>query len=177
MSPAPRTQPRTVSVPAEFFVGLRQVTVGSLSPVDAVRDAGHAAGEALFDHFAGWLEERGEAHPHALPDERFRWLLELYFHELGWGRIGLRQLSDAVMVVETTDWIEAADATGCLVSTGLFAGFFGRLAGSPIGVLEVDVEQAGRGRSRFLLGSMDVLDYVWESMQRGVPYDRAAVSA
>ena len=48
--------------------------------------------------------------------------------------------------------------------------------GAPIAVLEVSPEgEAGRGR--FLLGSVDVMDYVWEAMQRGIPYDRAAASA
>ena len=68
-------------------------------------------------------------------------------------------------------------AGGCLVSTGLFAGFFGRLADAPISVLEVDAAHQGPGRARFLLGSIDVMGYVWEAMERGIPYDRAAASA
>jgi hypothetical protein len=92
--------------------------------------------------------------------------------------VELRPLSDAVIALDVSEWGEAIDADGgCLVTTGLFAGFFGRLADSPISVLEVDVARQGPGRSRFLLGSVDVMGYVWEAMERGIPYDRAAASA
>lgn len=183
MSTATSLQPRTVALPVEFFAGLRQSALAANAgatalPVDAIRDAGYAAGKALYDHFAGWLAEQGETHPDRLSDERFPWLLEAYFHGLGWGRVELQALSEAVMALDVSDWGEAADAAGgCLVSTGLFAGFFGRLAGAPVSVLEVDPAHVGPGRSRFLLGSVDVMAYVWEAMERGIPYDRAAASA
>jgi hypothetical protein len=183
MSPATSLQPRTVALPVEFFAGLRQSALAphaeaTVLPVDAIRDAGYAAGRALYDHFAAWLAEQGESHPERLSDERFPWLLEAYFHGIGWGRVELQSLSEAVMALDVSDWGEAPEAAGgCLVSTGLFAGLFGRLADAPISVLEVDTAHAGPGRSRFLLGSVDVMGYVWEAMERGIPYDRAAASA
>ncbi|MCO4100075.1 hypothetical protein [Gemmatimonas sp.] len=183
MSPVSSTQPRTVALPVEFFTGLRLSALAAsgptaVLPVDAIRDAGYAAGAALYGHFANWLAEQGEAHPDKLSDERFPWLLEAFFHGIGWGRVELRPLSDAVMALDVSEWGEATDAAGgCLVTTGLFAGFFGRLAEAPISVLEVDGAQQGPGRSRFLLGSVDVMGYVWEAMERGIAYDRAAASA
>jgi hypothetical protein len=183
MSLATSPQPRTVALPVEFFAGLRQSALAAhagatMLPVDAIRDAGYAAGKALYDHFAAWLAEQGEVHPDRLSDERFPWLVEAYFHGIGWGRVELHVLSEAVMALDVSDWGEVADAAGgCLVSTGLFAGFFGRLAEAPISVLEVDATHVGPGRSRFLLGSVDVMAYVWEAMERGIPYDRAAASA
>lgn len=183
MSLATSFQPRTVALPVEFFAGLRQSALAAhadatVLPVDAIRDAGYAAGKALYDHFATWLAEQGESHPDHLADERFPWLLEAYFHAIGWGRVELQSLSDAVMALDVSDWGEASEeAGGCLVSTGLFAGFFGRLAAAPISVLEVDAPHPGSGRARFLLGSVDVMGYVWEAMERGIPYDRAAASA
>lgn len=183
MSLASSLQPRTVALPVEFFAGLRQAALAAhatatVLPVDAIRDAGYAAGTALYDHFATWLAEQGEPHPDRLSDERFPWLLEAYFHGIGWGRVELQPLSDAVMALDVSEWSEAPEAAGgCLVSTGLFAGFFGRLADAPISVLEVDAGEAGPGRSRFLLGSVEVMAYVWEAMERGIPYDRAAASA
>ena len=183
MSPVSSIQPRTVSLPVEFFAGLRQSALAAYGdatvlPVDAIRDAGYAAGKALYDHFATWLAEQGESHPDRLADERFPWLLEAYFHGIGWGRVELQSLSEAVMALDVCDWGEAPrSAGGCLVSTGLFAGFFGRLAGAPVSVLEVESPTASAGRARFLLGSIDVMGYVWEAMERGIPYDRAAVSA
>jgi len=171
---------RTVTVPVEFFDGLRRVTPhGSPAvPVDVVRDAGYAAGQALFDHFSAWLADRSEHGPDHLDDQRFPLLLREYFSEIGWGHVHLTSLSEAVMVLDTSDWGEASDSTrGCPISTGLFAGFFGRFADAPLSVLEVPTEPAVSGQCRFLLGSVDVLHYVWEAMERGIPYERAAASA
>ncbi|MBL0937278.1 MAG: hypothetical protein IBJ03_00175 [Gemmatimonadaceae bacterium] len=172
----PPTALRTLSVPVEFFGGLR----AAASTPDAIRDAGFVAGQALFEHFASWLADQGEAAPTALSDEQFPWLLQAFFHGLGWGRVELVPLSEAVMALDTSEWGEAdanGSTGGCLVSTGVFAGFFGRLADAPIAVLEVEPELAAPGRCRFLLGSVDVMEYVWEAMERGIPYDRAAASA
>ena len=171
---------RTVTVPVEFFDGLHRSTqqAHSAIPVEAVRDAGYAAGQALFDHFSAWLADRGEHGPDDLLDSRFPILVREYFYEIGWGLVQLGSLSEAVMVLDANNWGESADATsGCPVSTGLFAGFFGRLADAPISVLEVTAEFAASGQCRFLLGSIDVLNYVWEAMERGIPYERAAASA
>lgn len=86
------------------------------------------------------------------------------------------------MAIDAPEWCEAEpddnrELPGCHVSTGLFAGFFGRLAEAPLAVLEVECVSSGQGRCRFLLGSLDVLQYVHEAMGRGIPYDRAASSA
>ena len=183
MRPVTSLPPRIVSVPVEFFAGLRQSALtahanASVLSVDAIRDAGFAAGKALYDHFGSWLAEQGEAHPDRLSDERFSRLLEAYFRGIGWGNVEMQPLSDAVMALDVSDWGEASgQAGGCLVSSGIFAGFFGRLAGAPLSVLEVEAAHQGPGRARFLLGSIDVMGHVWEAMERGIPYDRAAASA
>ena len=65
----------------------------------------------------------------------------------------------------------------CHVGTGLLAGFFGRVADAPLSVLEVECRSAGANRCRFLIGSVDVLQYVYEAMERGVHYEHAASSA
>jgi hypothetical protein len=180
MSPSlPFLTTRTVTVPVEFFDGLsraaRQAPPAVL--IDAVRDAGYAAGQSLFDHFSAWLADRREHGPADLLDNRFPMLLREYFSEIGWGLVQLSWLSDAVMVLDANDWGEAAaEASGCPVSTGLFAGFFGRVADAPLSVLEVPRDGAAQGQCRFLLGSVDVINYVWEAMERGIPYQRAATS-
>ncbi len=171
---------RTVAVPVDFFTALRRAVESPLSAVtvDSVRDAGYHAGQALFDAFSTWLAERGESAPASLNDARFASLTGDFFAEFGWGQLQITSLSDAVLAVDTDDWGEAeGHGGGCHVSTGLFAGFFGRLADAPIAVLEVQCRAAGDARCRFLLGSIDVLGYVHEAMGRGIPYDRAAASA
>lgn len=182
-SALPHLPVRTLSVPVEFFDQLRRAVLAAPGEsaalsIDAVRDAGYAAGQALYDHFASWLAEQGEAAPAELADERFPWLLEAFFHATGWGRVELHDLGEAVMALDVHEWGDAGGAPGgCLVSTGLFAGFFGRLAEAPIAVLEVDALDARPASARFLLGSVDVMGYVWEQVERGVPYDRAAAEA
>lgn len=121
----------------------------------------------------------GEDSPAILSDEQFPWLLEAFLHAQGWGRAELVPLSQAVMALDVSDWSESGspDGYGRLVTTGLLSGFFGRLADAPISVLDVHAPELAEGRSRFLLGSVDVLDYVWEAMGRGIPYEHAAASA
>lgn len=171
---------RTVALPVDFFAALSKAieTPASAVTVDSVRDAGFHAGQALFDAFTSWLAERGEPTPDSLDDRHFGVMAGEFFSELGWGHFRLASLSDSVMTLDSDDWGESDHhGTGCHVSTGLFAGFFGRVADAPIAVLEVECRAGSEGRCRFLLGSVDVLGYVHEAMGRGIPYDRAAVSA
>lgn len=182
MSPAVAPEAlRAVSLPVAFLRALRVATdAAAPAPLaaDAVRDAGFAAGDALFAQFADWLIDQGEAGVDDLADARFPLLFEAFFHHLGWGRLELAPLSDAVMAVDAYDWAEASDGPGgCLLTTGLLSGFLGRLAEAPLAVLEVDAGAENAGRSRFLVASVEVLDYVWDAMGRGIPYERAAFSA
>ena len=172
---------RTVAMPVEFFGALRTAVHDASSAavlVDSVRDAGYHAGAALYDSFASWLAQRDETTPESLADERFGPLLSDFLLASGWGNIALTPLSDAVIALDADAWSEAqGDGGGCLVSTGLFAGFFGRLAEAPIAVLEVECRTSAEPRCRFLLGSVDVLSYVHEAIGRGVSYETAASSA
>ena len=175
-----RLKIRAVSMPVQFFSALQQsardTEVGF--DIDNVRDAGYYAGIALFDWFARWLKLRGEPAPHAISHRRFVLMVSEFFTETGWGTIKITAISEAVMAVDVDSWSEKESVSeGCPVSTGIFSGFFGELAGAPISVLEVECPDARVGRARFLLGSVDVLAYVFEAMSRGIPYDRAATSA
>ncbi len=178
----PTLATRSVAVPAEFFGALRASAARNADTVSALRDAGYAAGSALYDTFAQWLDERGESAPEYLADDHFGHLLAEFLTAAGWGALHVDSLSDAVMALDVDDWAEAEDGAGtaapsCHVGTGLMAGFFGRVADAPLAVLEVECRSAGDARCRFLIGSVDVLQYVYEAMERGVPYERAAVSA
>lgn len=176
----PQLASRTVAMPVEFFAALQDAAHDTGNPLalDSVRDAGYCAGEALFDGFTEWLHERGEQSPDSLAHERFVPLASEFFARSGWGELTFTPLSDAVMALDADAWSEAdGSGSGCLVSTGIFAGFFGRLASAPIAVLEVECRDSIDSRCRFLLGSVDVLGYVYEAMGRGIPYERAAASA
>jgi len=175
---------RSVAVPAAFFPALLGVSRNAPSPgaVESLRDAGYQAGSALFDSFAEWLDERGERAPAELSEHQCGALVSTFFAACGWGELELTGVSEAVMAIDAHDWCEAdpegaRELPGCHVSTGLLAGFFGRLADAPLAVLEVECGSCGQGHCRFLMASLDVLQYVHEAMGRGIPYDRAASSA
>lgn len=175
---------RSVAVPVEFFPALMAVTrdASSASAVEALRDAGYVAGTSMFDAFALWLDERGERAPGELDERQFGPLVSAYFAATGWGEIELTQVSDAVMAIDAHEWCEgepggSRELPSCHVSTGLFAGFMARMAEAPLAVLEVECVSSGQAHCRFLIASLDVLQYVHEAMGRGIPYARAASSA
>jgi hypothetical protein len=58
----------------------------------------------------------------------------------------------------------------------LFAGFFGRVAGRPLAVLEVECRSMGAPRCRFLLGAADVMGHIYDDVERGVAYEEAVAS-
>jgi hypothetical protein len=58
----------------------------------------------------------------------------------------------------------------------MFADFFGRVADAPLAVMEVECRSAGAERCRFLLGSTEVMQQVYEEMSQGVAYDEAVAA-
>jgi hypothetical protein len=181
-SSLPYLTPRTVAVPAEFFAALRLPSGLDASNVAMLRDAGFTAGEGLYDSFGQWLEARGDVPAEYLPDDRFGPLLGEFLAAAGWGTVRITAISDAVMVVDTTEWAEATPESGavspsCHVGTGLLAGFLGKVANAPLSVLEVECRSTGAPHCRFLVGSVDVMQYVYDAMSRGVAYASAAASA
>ncbi len=173
---------RSVVVPSEFFAALRASTARSAEAVGPARDAGYAAGVALYDTFGEWLAEHGQQPAELLPEDEFGTLLADFLTAAGWGALGVVALSDAVMALDSTEWPEAEETAGasapsCHVGTGLLAGFLGRLADAPLAVLEVECRSAGAPHCRFVVGSVDVLQYIFEAMERGVSYQHAASSA
>lgn len=174
--------PRTVAVPAEFFGALRTLSATEATAVGALRDAGYAAGLGLHDRFGLWLESHGERPAALLPDDRFRIGLAEFLSDAGWGSVRVGALSEAVVAIDAVAWAEAdADADGttpsCHVGTGLLAGLLGRVANAPLSVLEVECRSAGHARCRFLVGSVDVMHYVYKAMAHGVSYEHASTSA
>ena len=87
-------------------------------------------------------------------------------------------LDEAIAAVDSPDWGEAEpaqalDQPSCHVSTGMFADFFGRVADAPLAVLEVECRSMGSARCRFLVGSVEVMENVYEAMGRGESYEAA----
>lgn len=146
------------------------------------QEAGYAGGAALFEAFRGWLETRGAGAPESLSFEQFQRLASEFFREAGWGTLSVGTLHDAVATLDSPDWGEATPGAGveypcCHLSTGMLADFFGRVADAPLAVMEVECRSTGADRCRFLLGSAEVLQAVYEGMSQGQPYDAAVASA
>jgi uncharacterized protein len=181
--PIDLTASTLVAVSRAALSALRASLLRDAGPAAAgyFQEAGYAGGAAVFDTFRTWLHERGHASPESLGVDEFAARASEYFHDLGWGSIRLGALRDAVATLDSTDWGEA-DPTGgldqpaCHLSTGMFADFFGRIADTPLAVMEVECRSAGDARCRFLLGSAEVMERLYESMSEGKAYE-AAVEA
>jgi uncharacterized protein len=172
-----------VAVSRAALSALRASLLRDAGPAAAgyFQEAGYAGGAAVFDTFRTWLHERGHASPDSLGVEEFAARASEYFHDLGWGSIRLGALRDTVATLDSTDWGEAdpdggLDQPACHLSTGMFADFFGRIADTPLAVMEVECRSAGDARCRFLLGSAEVMERLYESMSEGKAYE-AAVEA
>lgn len=144
-----------------------------------LQEAGYAGGDALWSAFGRWLGERSEIPAEALDVPTFELRATEFFREAGWGGLRIGALGDVVATLDSDDWGEATpeSAAGlpcCHLSTGMFADLFGRVAGMPVAVMEVECRSAGAPRCRFLVGSPAVMERIYDEMGRGVTYEEAA---
>lgn len=173
-----------VALPWPTLASLRAALVRGAGPDAAVQlqEAGYAGGDALHGAFRSWLAERGHTDPDALPLSSFTALAAEFFRDIGWGALEIGSLDGAVATVDAAAWMEAdaslgEDAPACHVSTGLFADFFSRVADVPLAVLEVECRSAGAERCRFLVGSVEMLERIYETMGRGGDYEEVTRGA
>jgi predicted hydrocarbon binding protein len=143
-----------------------------------LQNAGYAGGATLFDAFSRWLLARGHGAPEAQPASLFGQRATQFFGELGWGALDLGAVGESVATVDSSNWAESDPSSGlefpgCYLTTGLFADFFGRLAGSPLAVMEVECRSMGAERCRFLIASTEVMQHVYDAMGSGMAYDEA----
>jgi predicted hydrocarbon binding protein len=185
------TIPHPIDLTASALVAVSRTALSSLrssllrdaGPAAAgyLQEAGYAGGEAVYEAFRTWLHERGYPSPESLGIDEFAAHASEYFRDLGWGSMRLGALRDTVATLDSTDWGEAdpgggLDQPGCHLSTGMFADFFGRIADTPLAVMEVECRSAGDVRCRVLLGSAEVMERLYDSMAAGKGYE-AAVEA
>ena len=143
-----------------------------------LQEAGYAGGAALYEAFSGWLASRGQTAPDGVSAAAFERIAAEFFGELGWGTLRVSTLHDSALAVDAQDWAEANPASamqypGCYFSSGLFADFFGRLGGAPVVAMEVECRSMGHERCRFLVGSAETIQHVYDGMTQGVSYDDA----
>lgn len=151
---------------------------GDTQAAVTLQEAGYAGGTALYESFKTWLADRTHVGVEDLDVDAFQHRASEFFSEHGWGTLVVGSLNDVVATLDSPDWGEcdahlSAQQPSCHLTTGMFADLFGRLAGAPVAVLEVECRSAGHDRCRFLVGSPDVMDAVYDEMGRGTDYDAA----
>ncbi|HEY5440102.1 MAG TPA: V4R domain-containing protein [Gemmatimonadaceae bacterium] len=173
-----------VAITRDALAGLRSALMRDTGYAAAgyLQEAGYAGGGALFEAFRGWLAARGASEPESLSVGTFQSHATDFFRECGWGSLVVGELHETVATLDSADWGEATPGAGlehpgCHLSSGMFADFFGRLANAPLAVMEVECRSAGAERCRFLLGSTDVLQQVYDGMSAGAGYEEAVGSA
>jgi hypothetical protein len=175
------TRPPELALPVAGLAALRDAlveTVGSDQAARALRRAGHAAGDAVFDAFAagalgaGRGSEDAAAALRALPADRFWRKFAEFFASRGWGTIGFEDAHEGVGALASGNWVESRPdlslgRPSCHFSTGMFANLLGRAAGSPIAVLESRCRSRGDDRCEFLFASPATLDAVYGELLGG----------
>jgi uncharacterized protein len=172
-----------LAVTKDALAALRAALMRDAGPAAAgyLQEAGYAGGGALFEAFRTWLHKRGAASPESLSLGDFQRMAAEFFEEAGWGSLSVGSLHETVATLDSPNWGEAADGgmdqPCCHLSAGMFADFFGRVADAPLAVMEVECRSTGAERCRFLLGSTEVMQHVYDAMSAGEAYDSAVASA
>jgi predicted hydrocarbon binding protein len=146
-----------------------------------LQEAGYAGGDAMWQAFRLWLRERSEVAVEDLDVGTFERRISEFLREAGWGHLTIGTLGEVVATLDSEDWGEADPSSGmdhpsCHLTTGMFADLFGRVAGHPVAVLEVECRSAGAPRCRFLVGSPEVMEQIYDDMGRGIPYEDAVAA-
>lgn len=169
-----------VAMPRSALALLRETLLREGGPAAAsfLQESGYAGGETVSVAFERWLTTKGHASMSSLDVDSFADLVSEYFNELGWGPLAITRLNDAVAALDSSDWWESEpdanmDHPGCHISTGLLADLLGRVSGQPLAVLEVECRSMGSPHCRFLTGSAEALERVYERMVRGSSYTEA----
>jgi bacteriochlorophyll 4-vinyl reductase len=143
-----------------------------------LQEAGFAGGATVFAAFQDWLVARGADDIAQLSLTAFASQASAFFSESGWGTLSVESRHDVVAMLTSSDWAEsdpgsASDHPSCHWTTGMFAEFFGRVAGERLAVLEVECRSAGASTCRFVVGSADVVQLVYDEIAAGGSYERA----
>jgi predicted hydrocarbon binding protein len=160
---------RDIRIPADSVHDLRRTLVrevGADAAARALQEAGHAAGDALFER----LTRNGGADPGDTPSASFWDRLAGLFRELNWGTLSHEEMHPGVGALVARGWFEV-DPTlprpRCPFTTGMLANILGRIAGQDVAVFQVDCDGDETGCARFLFGSGQVLNEIYSGLLEG----------
>lgn len=159
-----------IRLPADSILALRRSLIrqlGADAAIRALQEAGHAAGDALFDR----LEDDGPVGE--TPRDAFWDRVRSLFNQLGWGAVSHETPHPGVGALVAHDWFEVepdAPRPSCPFSTGVLANLLGQAAGDDVAVLQVPCEDDERC-VRFLYGAPATLDRLYAGLREGADVD------
>jgi V4R domain-containing protein len=178
---APPLPPHCVALGKGGLLHLRNTLLASQSP-DAtaqLQGAGAAAGSELFQAFCAWLPGyAGVNRPEDLDASRLDDILGAFFRNAGWGSLTMAPLGGMVLAFDSNDWVEASPGAdlgvpSCYLTTGLLTSFLTALSDAPVAVMEVECRSKNDGRCRFLSGSPETLQSLYDQLLAGRAYQQA----
>jgi predicted hydrocarbon binding protein len=159
---------RDIRIPAQSIHAMRRslyADMGVEQAGRALQEAGHAAGDAVFERLSRALGDDLMR----MPSGSFWDRLAALCRDLGWGSIRHEELHPGVGALVATDWfeVEAGQKPSCPFTTGLLANLLGRVAGEDVAVLQVDCPNGEPGCVRFLFGAGPTLHEVYSALREG----------
>jgi hypothetical protein len=175
--PPTSSRQQEIALPVAALAALRESltdAIGAEVAAEALRAAGHAAGDAFFSILAG----DDEAGAPAVPAEVFWSRLARLFAARGWGQLSYEEVHPGVGALTARQWAESrsdliSDQPCCHVTTGLLANVLGSVAGREVAVLEVECRGRGDDRCRFLFGGAEAVYALYERISGGEQADEA----
>jgi predicted hydrocarbon binding protein len=169
-----------IGIPRDAMVALRTLLFRADSGAAATTlyEAGYAGGGAMHDAFLRWCRSKKLPVAENMAASEFAQHASAFFTELGMGAIEVATLHDAAVALDSSNWAEAEPSSGmqfpgCYLTAGMLTEFLGRVAGSPVSVLEVECRSMGGGakRCRFIVGSTETVQQVYEALAQGSSYE------
>lgn len=167
-----------IGVPRDAMVALRTMLfrTDSAAAAAALYEAGYAGGGAMHDAFVRWCRSKKLPVAENMGASEFAQHASAFFTELGMGAMEVGMVNDAAVTLDSANWAEAEPSSamqfpGCYLTAGLLTEFLGRVAGSAVSVLEVECRSMGAKRCRFVVGSAETIQQVYEAVAQGAAYE------
>jgi len=172
----PVARPDELALPVSALAALRaalQTEVGADVAAQALRQSGHAAGDALIAQLAqnGHSDADGQEQLRTVSGDTFWRRLAQLFATRGWGTLTHDTPHVGIGSLESANWVEAVPSSAarpsCYFTTGMLANLLGHAAGGTVAVLETECRSRGDEHCRFLFGSPDALDALYTRLRAG----------
>lgn len=171
------TSNREITLPADVLRLLRRALrkeAGPLASIHSLHNAGYAAGEGFYLKLC---KESG-CDLAELPEGEFWGQLSRFFRSWGWGELTHARVHPGLGILHAENWGESSpeggeSQPGCAFTSGLLVYLLGKVAGSPVAVLEVSCRTRGDDQCSFLFGSEQAIHDIYGLLLEGDSLDEA----